>query len=105
MANTSIDLKFKDSDFSNVGDLTALRTFIKANIWTDCDVEDEATWTAPFLVDFSNSYFNDKVFRTAGVLNSDLESAIDSATQVTTGTDVLGTTYHILHIPDTSITV
>lgn len=105
MPNTSIDIKFKDSNFSNISDLSALRTFVKNNIWTDCDIDNEATWTPPFLVSFSNFYFNDKTFRTGGTLNSDLSSAIDSATQVTTLTDILNTTYHILHISNTSITV
>ena len=105
MPNTSIKIKFKDSDFSNVSDLSALRTFIKNNIWTVCNIDDESTWTPSFLVNFSNSYFNDKVFRTEGTLNSDLSSAVDNATQVTTLTDILNTTYHILHISNTSITV
>lgn len=105
MPSTSINIRFKDSDFSNISDIAALRTFVKTNIWTDCDIDDEATWTPPFLVTFSNSYFNDKTFRTEGSLNSDLSSAIDSATQVTTLTDVLNITYHVLHISNTSITV
>ena len=100
MPSTSINIRFKDSDFSNISDIAALRTFVKDNIWTECDMDDESTWTAPFLVDFSNSYFNDKVFRTGGALNSDLVSAIDAATQVSTGE-----IYHTLYIPNTTITV
>ena len=100
MPSTSINIRFKTSDFSNISDIAALRTLVKDNIWTECDIDDESTWTAPFLVDFSNSYFNDKIFRTGGTLNSDLVSAIDSATQVS-----ISGIYHTLYIPNTTITV
>ena len=83
----------------------SLRTFVKNNIWTVCNIDDESTWTPSFLVNFSNSYFNDKEFRTDGNLNSDLVSAIDNSTQVDTLTDILGVTYHILYVSNTSITV
>ena len=101
---TQIVFHWWDRDFSNIHDDAALLSYIKSHIYDEdalaasIDFNTPSTYNnvKPVWMTFSNPNAVLSNWRVGGVLNSDLEDAIDYAENLYSGTWPNGVAYHTL---------